>query len=171
MLKEHFYKKYRGEKDMKKKKILNKIIISAVTVITAVSVCGRLTFAEENKLLFNPQTENMTVISDEIQVGDIIDSGTELVLEKLEDGTLKTLSYSENTRISCNHNQWEQYTNSTYKGIRKANSNTICYYNVYSAVYKCANKRCSAKRTIETNIPVKHNFKNSKCTECGRKKK
>ena len=65
---------------MKKKKILNKIIISAVTVITAVSVCGRLTFAEENKLLFNPQTENMTVISDEIQVGDIIDSGTELVL-------------------------------------------------------------------------------------------
>lgn len=40
-----------------------------------------------------------------------------------------------------------------------------------SAVYKCANKRCSAKRTIETNIPVKHNFKNSKCTECGRKKK
>ena len=144
---------------MKKKKILNKIIISAVTVITAVSVCGRLTFAEENKLLFNPQT------------GDIIDSGTELVLEKLEDGTLKTLSYSENTRISCNHNQWEQYTNSTYKGIRKANSNTICYYNVYSAVYKCANKRCSAKRTIETNIPVKHNFKNSKCTECGRKKK
>ena len=31
---------------MKKKKILNKIIISAVTVITAVSVCGRLTFAE-----------------------------------------------------------------------------------------------------------------------------
>lgn len=38
-------------------------------------------------------------------------------------------------------------------------------------MYKCANKRCSAKRTIETNIPVKHNFKNSKCTECGRKRK
>lgn len=171
ILEKYWTRKFRGEKDMKKEKIFNKIIVSAVTVITAVSMCGMMTFAEDNKELFNSKTENMTVISDEIQVGDIIDSGTGFVLEKLEDGTFKTLSYSENARASCNHNQWQQYTNPTYKGIRKANSSTICYYNVYSAVYKCANKRCSAKRTIETNIPVKHNFQNSKCTKCGRKKK
>lgn len=90
-----------------------------------------------------------------------------------EDGSFKTMKLSENAYAlaSCNHYKLIQIGNPVYKGKQRANRTTVCYYDVYSTKHRCANKRCSAIRYIETRFPVKHTFKNGKCTVCGRKKK
>lgn len=158
---------------MKKESIVNKIIVLALAVIAIFSQSVSHVLAAEVQT--NSEIEYFDIVPNEIQVGDIVGSDSEksLVIEVNEDGSFKTMKISENTyaSVKCNHNKWIQVTNPTYKGKRRVNSSTICYYNVYSAIYKCANKRCPARRNIETNIPVKHIFNNNKCTVCGRKKK
>ena len=159
---------------MKKGTIVNKSIVLALVVITlfSQSVLHDVFAADVQS---NSEIEYFDIVPDEIQVGDIIGSDSEklIIIEVDEDGSFKTMKTSESTyaSVKCNHYNWIQITNPVYKGKRRVNSNTICYYNVYSAVYRCSNKMCSAKRTIETSIPVKHIFKNNKCTICGRRKK
>lgn len=156
-----------------KKTIVNKIVVLTLAVIAVFSQNVSSIFAADEEI--NPVIEYSGIIPDEIHVGDIIGSDSEksVVIEVDEDGSFKTMKISENTYAltRCNHNNWVQVTIPAFKGRQRANSSTTCYYNVYEAKYRCANKRCSAIRYIETRFPVKHTFKNGKCTVCGRKKK
>ena len=91
-----------------------------------------------------------------------------------KDGSFKTMDISQNTYalLKCNHPGWTQITNTEYKGTRPCkNHNSICYYKVYSAVYKCTNQKCSVRRVIKTNVSVHHVYKNNRCTVCGWKRK
>jgi len=156
-----------------KKTIVNKIVVLALAVIAVFSQNVSGVFAADGEI--NSGIEYSDIIPDEIHVGDIIGSDSEesIVIEVDEDGSFKTMKLSESTYAlaSCNHYNLIQIGNPVYKGKQHVNSTTVCYYNVYSTKHRCANKRCSAIRYIETRFPVKHTFKNGKCTECGRKKK
>lgn len=158
---------------MKKETIINRIIALVLAITAMFSVNVTSAFAADTRI--DSALEYIDVIPDEIHEGDIIGSDSEkaIVIEVNEDGSFKTMKISESTYASvrCNHYNWIQITNPIYKGKRRVNNNIICYYNVYSAVYRCANKRCTARRNIDTSIPVKHIFKNNKCTVCERKKK
>lgn len=156
-----------------KKTIVNKIAVLVLAVIAVLPQNVSSVFAAAEK--FNSGMEYSDIIPEEIHVGDIIglDSEKSVVIEVDEDGSFKTVKISESTYAlaKCNHISWKQVTNPVFKGKQRANSSTICYYNMYVTKYKCANKRCSATRNIETGFPVKHTFNNGKCTVCGRKKK
>lgn len=156
-----------------KKTIVNKIVVLALAVIAVFSQNVSSVFAADEEI--NSGAEYSDIIPDEIHVGDTLGSDSEksIVIEVNKDGSFKTMKISESTYAlaKCNHNKWVQVTIPTFKGKQRANSPTVCYYDVYAAKYKCANKRCSAIRYIETRFPVKHTFKNGKCTVCGRKKK
>lgn len=155
---------------MKKGTIINKIFILTLAIIATFSLNTASAFAESD-VVMDAAEKNIVVVPDEIHVGNIInwDSGKAIVIETNEDGSFKTLKVSENLYASCNHNKWIQYTNPKFKYNRRVSSDTICYYKVYGALYKCAS--CSTTREIETNMPVNHKFQNNKCTSCGRKKK
>ena len=156
-----------------KKTIVNKIVVLTLAVMAVFLQNVPSAFAADEEI--NPGVEYSDVIPDEIHVGDIIDLDSEksIVIEVNEDGSFKTMKLSENVSVlsNCNHYKLIQVGNPAYKGRKRVNSTTVCYYNVYLTKYKCANKRCSAIRYTYTYIPVQHTFKNGKCTVCNRKKK
>ena len=160
---------------MKRETIINKIIALVFAITTMFSVNVTSAFAADTDADVNSAVGYIDVIPDEIHIGDTIGSDSEkaIVIEVNDDGSFKTMTISESAYASakCNHYRWIQISNPTYKGKRRVSNNTICYYDVYVAAYRCANTKCSAKRNIETNMPVKHKFKNNKCTVCGRTKK
>ncbi len=147
------------------------MLLAAVMAITPMTALAETA----NKETHAAVEEVERLVSGRVHVGDVLGEDFEnaTVIEVFGDGSFTTMKMHENevASVRCNHYKWVQITNPTIPKKRRVNSDVICYYNVYTAIYKCANKRCSAKRSIDTNIPVKHIFKNKKCTFCGRKQK
>ena len=90
---------------MKKESIVNKIIVLALAVIAIFSQSVSYVYAAEVQT--NSEIEYFDIVSDEIQVGDIVGSDSEktLVIEVNEGGSFKTMKISENTyaSVKCNH--------------------------------------------------------------------
>lgn len=99
-------------------------------------------------------------------------------IEKLESGWMVAVTYYNGFRIIIPMNEMminlsgdgRENADTLNRQVRIAN-NMLCYYKVYSAVYKCTNQKCSVRRVIKTNVSVHHVYRNKRCTVCGWKRK